>query len=49
MSECNYTEQILEYNPGDPVPLLFIDVNISSGETKRISIYDGDTPESLAI
>ena len=29
-------------------PILFIDVNISPTQTERISIYDGDTPHSLA-
>jgi len=29
-------------------PILFIDVNISPTQTERISIYDGDTPETLA-
>lgn len=31
------------------MPLLFIDVNIAPDQTQRISIFDGDTPEALAL
>lgn len=31
------------------MPLLFIDVNIAPGKTQRLSIFDGDTPEALAL
>ena len=29
--------------------MLFIDVNIAPDKTQRISIFDGDTPEALAL
>ena len=31
-----------------PLPLLFIDVNITPMQTERISIFEGDSPNSLA-
>ena len=34
--------------PEEEMPLIFIDVSISPTETKRISIFAGDTPEELS-
>jgi hypothetical protein len=33
---------------GENVPIIYIDVNISPSETKRLSIYRGDTADKLA-
>jgi len=34
---------------GEPVPLLFVDVNITPNQAERISIFEGDTAEALAL
>ena len=34
---------------GEPTPLLFVDVNITPDQTERISVFEGDTAEALAI
>ena len=33
----------------DKVPLLIIDVNLKPGVKKKIYVFDGDTPEQLAL
>ena len=41
-------QEVLQKSLGDRIPLLFIDVNISPSETERISIFENDTPQTLA-
>jgi hypothetical protein len=45
--EFNHFEQGL--GAGEPQPLLYIDINISDGKAERISVFEGDTPEHLAL
>jgi len=43
------TQEIdMSETPGKDLPLLFIDINISPTETKRISIFENDTAQGLA-
>ena len=42
------SENELEKEKNDDIPLLIIDVNIRQGVKKKIYVYDGDTPEALA-
>ena len=45
--EFNHFEQGLK--AGEPSPLLYIDINISDNRAERISVFEGDTPERLAL
>ncbi len=39
----------LDYDdPIELTPLLFVDVNLGSDDSKRIVVYEGDTPKKLA-
>ena len=42
------SENELEKEKNDDIPLLIIDVNIRQGVKKKIYVYEGDTPEALA-
>ena len=33
----------------EQVPLLFVDVNLGSGRTDRIVLYDNDNPKEVAL
>ena len=37
-----------EMEDEEPIPLLFVDVNLGEGKMARIVLYDGDTPEEVA-
>lgn len=47
-SELNLTRQITGGASDVEQPVLFIDVHIAPAESRRISIYDGDTAEVIA-
>ena len=47
-AEENYTENDIEKEKNDDIPLLIIDVNIRQGVKKKIYVYEGDTPEALS-
>jgi hypothetical protein len=34
---------------GEPAPLLFVEVNITPDQAERISVFEGDTAEALAL
>ena len=34
---------------GEPVPLLFVEVNITPDQAERISVFEGDTAAALAL
>ena len=42
------SENELDKEKNDDIPLLIIDVNIRQGVKKKIYVYEGDTPEALA-
>lgn len=41
-------EEYNQHEEDDRVPLLFVDVNLGQGRAERITVYEGDTAESLA-
>ena len=41
-------EEEEEVDEEEPIPLLFVDVNLGEGKMARIVLYDGDTPEDVA-
>ena len=44
----NKTEIIVEKDKKEDIPLLIIDVCVGEGIKKKIFVFEGDTPESLA-
>ena len=45
-AEANASEEGTQEE--EPIPLLFVDVNLGEGKMDRIVLYEGDQPETIA-